>query len=59
MTNNQNQNQLQFQQQAQILTTLSNGLVQALQSIQATNQAINIGGTQMANPTNTNTNVRA
>lgn len=59
MINNQNQNQLQFQQQAQVLSTLSNGLVQALQSIHATNQAINIGGTQQANPTNTNTNVRA
>jgi len=59
MTNNQNQNQLQFQQQSQVLNTLSNGLVQALQSIQATNQAINIGGFQQANPTNTNTNVRA
>lgn len=59
MTNQQNQNQLQFQQQAQALNTISNGLVQALQNIQATNQAINIGGLQQANPTNTNTNVRA
>lgn len=60
MTNNQNQNQLQFQQQAQVLNTLANGLATALQNIQATNQAINIGaGTQVANPTNTNTNVRA
>lgn len=60
MINNQNQNQMQFQQQAQVLGNLSNGLVQALQSIHATNQAINIGGgTQTANPTNTNTNVRA
>lgn len=59
MTNQQNQNQLQFQQQAQALNTISTGLVQALQNIQATNQAINIGGLQQANPTNTNTNVRA
>ena len=60
MTNNQNQNQLQFQQQAQVLGVLSNGLVDALQSIRATNQAINIGsGTQTANPLNNNTNVRA
>lgn len=60
MINNQNQNQMQFQQQAQVLGTLTNGLAQALQSIHATNQAINIGaGTQTANPTNTNTNVRA
>lgn len=59
MTNNQNQNQLQFQQQAQALNILSNGLVDALQSIRATNQAINIGGFQQANPSNTNTNVRA
>ncbi len=60
MTNNQNQNQLQFQQQAQALNTLANGLATALQNIQATNQAINIGsGLMQANPTNTNTNVRA
>lgn len=60
MINNQNQNQMQFQQQAQVLNALSNGVVDALQSIRATNQAINIGaGTQVANPTNTNTNVRA
>lgn len=58
MVNNQNQNQLQFQQQAQVLNTLSGCLGQALQSIQATNQAINIGGFQQANPTNTNTNVK-
>lgn len=60
MINNQNQNQLQFQQQQQQLGTVINGLATALQSIHATNQAINIGaGTQTANPTNTNTNVRA
>lgn len=59
MINNQNQNQLQFQQQAQALNTISNGVLSALQNIQATNQAINIGGFQQANPTNTNTNVRA
>lgn len=60
MTNNQNQNQLQFQQQQQYLNVLTNGLSDALQSIRATNQAINIGsGFQQANPSNTNTNVRA
>lgn len=60
MNNNQNQNQLQFQQQQQALNTLASGLVDAIQSIRATNQAINIGsGLQSANPTNTNTNVRA
>lgn len=59
MTNQQNQNQLQFQAQAQVLNNLTNGLAAALQNIQATNQAINIGGFQQANPTNTNTNVRA
>lgn len=60
MVNNQNQNQMQFQAQQQTLNTLCNGLATALQNIQATNQAINIGaGTQTANPTNTNTNVRA
>ena len=59
MINNQNQNQLQFQQQAQALNTISSGVLSALQNIQATNQAINIGGLQTANPTNTNTNVRA
>jgi len=60
MTNNQNQNQLQFQAQSQTLNTLANGVIQALQSIQATNQAINIGsGGLVANPNNNNTNVRA
>ena len=59
MINNQNQNQLQFQQQAQALNTISSGIISALQNIQATNQAINIGGLQSASPTNSNTNVRA
>jgi hypothetical protein len=60
MTNNQNQNQMQFQQQAQQLNTLTSGLIDALQSIRSTNQAINIGSGRMtANPENTNTNVRA
>jgi hypothetical protein len=58
MINNQNQNQLQFQQVQQNLNLLSHGLVDALQSIRATNQAINIGGTQTANPLNSNTNVK-
>lgn len=59
MNNFQNQNQLQFQAQAQALNNISSGVISALQNIQATNQAINIGGLQQANPTNTNTNVRA
>lgn len=60
MINNQNQNQLQFQQQAQVLGALHHGILEASQSIRATNQAINIGaGTQVASPTNTNSNVRA
>lgn len=60
MNNTQNQNQLQFQAQAQALNNISSGVIAALQNIQATNQAINIGaGTQVANPTNTNTNVKA
>lgn len=59
MNNTQNQNQLQFQAQAQALNNISTGVMAALQNIQATNQAINIGGLQTANPTNTNTNVRA
>lgn len=59
MTNNQNQNNLQFQQQQQQFATVGNLLNGLAQSIHATNQAINIGGTQLASPTNTNTNVRA
>lgn len=60
MINNQNQNQLQFQQQAQVLNTLANALVDVSQVARATNQAINIGsGRQEANPTNSATNVRA
>jgi hypothetical protein len=58
MINNQSQNQLQMQQQSQAISQISHCLGQALQSIQATNQAINIGGFQQANPTNTNTNVK-
>lgn len=61
-TNNINQMQQQQQQQRQ-LTDLGNivsNLANDLQYIRATNQAINIGGgTQTANPANTNTNVRA
>lgn len=53
MINNQNQNQIQLNQ-------LAHGISDALQSIRATNQAINIGaGTLTAAPVNTNTNVRA
>lgn len=59
MTNNQNQNQLQFQQQSQEFASLRGLLFEALQSIRSTNQAINIGGTQLASPTNTNSNVKA
>lgn len=58
MTNNQNQQQLQFQAQAQQIATLTNCLHVLGQNIQAQNQAINIGGLQTANPTNTNTNVK-
>lgn len=53
---NQQQQQAQQQQQFNHLQSL---LLDAVQSIRATNQAINIGGSQTANPTNTNTNVRA
>jgi len=52
------QAQAQQQQQAQF-NNLSSLLLDAVQNIRATNQAINIGaGTQTANPLNTNTNVR-
>jgi hypothetical protein len=52
------QAQQQAQQQQQ-LGNLYNLLSDAVQSIRATNQAINIGaGTLTANPTNTNTNTR-
>lgn len=58
ITTQVNQMQQQQQQQNQ-LTNLQNGLLEAIQSIRATNQAINIGaGTLTANPTNTNTNTR-
>ncbi len=60
-TNNINQAQAQQQQQVQFqnLHRVVNDLANDLQYIRATNQAINIGGTQTANPTNTNTNVKA
>ena len=59
VTQNVNQQQQQAQQQQQ-MDNMRALLWDALQSIRATNQAINIGaGTQTANPTNTNTNVRA
>lgn len=58
ITQTVNQNQQQMQQQQQF-ANLQNLLLDAVQSIRATNQAINIGaGTQTANPTNTNTNTR-
>lgn len=56
MVQSNNQNQLQFQAQAQAINNLSNGLFGALQNIRSGNAAVNIGGTQQANPTNTNTN---
>lgn len=58
ITTQVNQMQQQQQQQAQ-LNGLQVSLMDAIQSIRATNQAINIGaGTLTANPTNTNTNTR-
>lgn len=59
-TNNINQAQAQQQQQAQFaaLAGLVGNLANDLQYIRATNQAINIGGTQTANPANTNTQIR-
>ena len=59
MNSIQNQNQLQTQQQQQQIASLTNCIAALGQNIQAQNQAINIGGFQQANPTNTNTNVRA
>lgn len=58
VTQTVNQAQAQQQQQAQF-NNLFGLLNDAVQSIRATNQAINIGaGTLTANPTNTNTNTR-
>lgn len=59
MIQNNNQQQLQAQAQQQQISNLVGCIHGINQNIQATNQAINIGGTQTANPTNTNTNVRA
>lgn len=60
-TNNINQVQQQAQQQQQFqgLANLVANLANDLQYIRASNQAINIGGTQTATPVNTNNNVRA
>lgn len=57
-TNNINQMQQQQQQQSQFNQLA--GLIYGLgQQIRSTNEAINVGsGTQTANPTNTNTNIR-
>lgn len=57
-TNNINQAQAQQQQQQQFSQLA--GLIYGLgQQIRSTNEAINVGsGTQTANPTNTNTNIR-
>ena len=57
VTQTVNQAQAQTQQQQQ-WNGLYNMISDAAQSIRATNQAINIGGTQTANPTNTNANTR-
>jgi hypothetical protein len=58
VTQTVNQAQAQAQQQQQF-GNLYSMLADAVQSIRATNQAINIGaGTLTANPTNTNTNTR-
>lgn len=58
VTQTVNQAQQQAQQQAQF-NNMFGLLNDAVQSIRATNQAINIGaGTLTANPTNTNTNTR-
>jgi hypothetical protein len=57
-TNNINQMQQQAQQQQQY-GQLYNALWGIAQQIQSTNSAINVGsGTQTANPSNTNTNIR-
>lgn len=57
-TNNIAQAQMQTQQQQQY-SQLYHGLMEAVQSIRSTNQAINVGsGTLTANPANTNTNIR-
>ena len=57
-TNNINQMQQQQQQQAQY-GQLANLIWGLGQQIRSTNEAINVGsGTQTANPTNTNTNIR-
>jgi hypothetical protein len=57
-TNNINQMQQQQQQQSQYAQLA--GLIYGLgQQIRSTNEAINVGsGTQTANPSNTNTNIR-
>jgi hypothetical protein len=57
VTQTVNQAQQQSQQQQQ-WNGLYNMIADAAQSIRATNQAINIGGTQTANPSNTNANTR-
>jgi len=54
-----NQQQLQFQEQRNDVATLRGLLFETLQNIRSTNSAINIGGTQLASPTNTNSNVKA
>lgn len=59
MIQNNNQQQLQAQAQQQQIANITACLHGLSQNIQATNQAINIGGFQSASPTNTNTNVRA
>jgi hypothetical protein len=56
---NQQQAQVQMQRQFDDIRSCLSHFANDLQVIRATNQAINIGGTQLANPTNNNNNVRA
>lgn len=58
MNNNQNQNNLQMQQQQQQINQLTAMFFAEAQNNRLTNQAINVGGLQQANPSNSNTNVR-
>lgn len=58
MINNQSQNQLQAQQQNAILGQFATVLAGIDQNIRSQNTAINVGGTQLASPTNTNTQIR-
>ena len=60
MVQNQNQQQLQWQENRTEFERLRGLVFDTIQSVRATNQAINIGaGTLTSTPTNTNTNVKA